>query len=197
MSARGRLGVRILIGGFAAAGVVASHAAAYLVAFPDPHARRHALEASGHTYWAAVVAVAMAVLVMTLVRFVTGRLWDPQATPERSARTLLYAFIRLTLLQTLLFTGVESSERLFTSESLSHLMQEPAFLLGLLLQVVVAFLGAILLVLVARSVRWLARRLARPAEPGAAPASFWDRAYIPSIDVLTGCGCLRGPPLAS
>lgn len=197
MTARGRLGVRILIGGFAAAGVIASHAAAYLLVFPDAHARSHALEASGHRYWTAVVAVAMAVLVMSLVRFVTARLWDPDGTPQRPTRTVLYAFLRLTLLQTLLFTAVESAERLFTSESLSHLMQEPAFLSGLLLQVVVAFLGAILLVLVARSVRWLAGHRLRPAGAGTALSSFWDRSYIPSIDVLTGSGCLRGPPLAS
>ena len=182
---------RLLLGGMAAAGIVAAHLLAYLFAVPDPHDRVHVLDSTGHGSWSYLAAVCLGLLVAGLLRYIAGSF--------RGDRGLSAPFLavagRLAVLQLGGFLGLEALERLTVDHLTSGFFAEPAMQLGIVLQLVIALVGALMLMLLTRAIRSV---LARRSQPEAASDPVSPFPYVAYIvrrwTVGTGSGTLRGPP---
>ncbi len=154
MRVLGRGRPRLWLGALAAAGVGLTHAVAYFLTAPDPEARRELLEQTAHGYWSYASAVALGLLVAGLSGFAIARVRE--RAEQRRAGGSLYLFIatRLIVLQGLGFLVLEASERAVAGQ-LDHFLAEPVVLLGVVIQAVVAVIGAALLVMLARLVETL------------------------------------------
>ena len=177
---QGRLAVALT----AAAGFVVGHAAAYAVVYPQGSARAATMHATGHGYWEAATAVAVAAGLAALA-----------ATGWRAARAtgLAPRFVPLAAAQLALFTAAEAAERLAADVSLTHLLEAPEFLAGLAAQVLAAAIAVRFLRRWARLVEAVVASRRRPAS-GAVSASA---SVIPSSPVLRfvpGAVPKRGPP---
>jgi hypothetical protein len=182
------------MGAVAAVTVVAAHSFAYLLVTPDPHAREELLSATGHARWTLVIALAVGVFVAGLVHFATAKVWaggDPQHDVPGAYR---YAVPRLALLQIGAFMLLEALERAATGHSVSHLLSEPAFILGIVLQGLAAFLSALVLLLIERVVGILkgTRRMSRRASTP--PPPFNSEPLRLRARPGSGATTLRGPP---
>jgi hypothetical protein len=186
---------RLWLGGLASAGVVAAHQLAYVVAAPDAHERAELLRAGGHGHWSSVVAVAMGLLALGLMAFLRRGL---QEAPSSSAAVALRSgvAVRLALLQGTGFVALEALERFGTGAGPARLWEEPAVLIGVALQVLIALATAAVVALLGRAVaRWVARR-AVPARIALRPARpVLGFVAVPAA-ALSGSGALRGPPRA-
>lgn len=197
LSSRARM--RLWLGGLASAGVALTHFVAFLVANPDHAVRSDVLHETGHHYWPHFAALALGALVAGLVGFVADRV---RGTPTRQPSELrrLYGFTvtRLALLQGLGFLYLEAGERLAVRGSFAGLLQEPAVVIGLVVQLLVALVAALLLVLFARVVDTLFARLRPRIRPPkvTVPVSV---ARVPrsALGFAAGGPSLRGPPLRS
>jgi hypothetical protein len=189
-----RLGTRLLLGGIAAAGVVASHSLAYLLASPDPHVRAELLEATGHDNFGVVIALALGVLVAGLLRFASGRAWT--LTDRRVSELYAATVPRLLALQLGGFVTLEMIERVLMGLTPLHIVSEPAVLIGLLLQAGAALIGAGLLILFAKTLESVFSRQERTASAGdRVPLIPARRVLAARIEVAVGSGTLRGPPV--
>ena len=183
---------RLLLGGMAAAGIVVAHLLAYLFAVPDPHDRVHVLESTGHGAWGYVAALGLGLLVAGLLRYVVKsfRGGDGSTAPFPTIAA------RLAVLQLGGFIAIEALERLSVDHTTSGLFSEPVIQMGLLLQVVIALIGALALTLLTRAIRSV---LARRSGPQGATDSVKPFPRVAEIvrrsTVGTGGGTLRGPPL--
>jgi hypothetical protein len=189
--------LRVLLGGLAGGGVIVSHVMAFLVAEPDAHDRSRLLEHSGHENWDWVLALTMGLLVLALARFATARLWAPEGASESPGSLYLYAIPRLVGLQLSCFTLLELLERNLVGDPFSHLFVEPAFLIGLLFQVLFAFVGAGLLVLLVRTIE---KVVALRRAPHARRESFGPSfavCCIAGAQAVLDDGSPRGPPLTA
>jgi hypothetical protein len=177
----------------AVAGVVAAHTVADVLVLPDPHARAEHLQATGHGYWPVAVYLAVALGALALA-------W----TVARGAGTLRTAgpevarFRLLATRQLLVFAVVEASERLVAGVPVTDLWREPAFVVGLAVQVVVAAGLALLL----RRAEGLGARVAaamRPSGAAARPRPRWSPASCgsPPRQPLLGPARSRAPPIAA
>jgi hypothetical protein len=190
-----KLRARVVLGGLASMGVVVAHALAYVVAAPDDVERAELLSSTGHGLWWVTIAVAMAAWSAALADFIgsrmssaRGRESHPRALYQRVARSLV-------ALQAGGFILLEAAERWLSGEPLGSLVGEPVALIGLLLQVVVALLGAGILVLLARLIERVVntKRLRRRASGVLTPRPTLHGAG-PRFAVATGGATLRGPP---
>jgi hypothetical protein len=135
------------------------------------------------------VALALGLLVACLggVAWSTATIGEQRLVWGRCAR-------RLILLQAVGFTALELGERLLHGAAGAELIAEPAFLIGLAAQVVVALFAAVLLRLLIKIVVRLTSRskLERPAPS----LSFFATDVITRrVRVAVGAGTLRGPPV--
>jgi hypothetical protein len=189
-----RLGTRLLLGGMAAAGVVASHSVAYLIASPDPHIRAELLEATGHDDFGVVIALALGVLVAGLLRFASGRAWAQ--TDSRASDLYALTVPRLLALQLGGFVTLEMIERVLMGVTPLHIVSEPAVVIGLLLQAGAALIGACLLILLAKTLESVFSRQGITASGGDRVPLIPARRVLPArIEVAVGSGTLRGPPV--
>ncbi len=185
--ARG-LQTRIALGLLSVAGMSAGHFLSYVIASPDAHHRADLLEATGHGGESPFLVVAIAAVVAACIAALVGR-------PREKAPRLVRSFALLTALQITAFTGLEVTERIGAHVSIAESIQEPVFLLGLGLQVLVAAVAAFIL----RALH-VAATTASPAPPPlpgvigtiALPAAT----ATPAIDVLRPWDA-RGPPTSS
>jgi hypothetical protein len=169
-----------------------AHGIAYALADPDPHARLRHLAATGHEHWSTVVVVAISLLVGGLALYLSGLVKDRgPATPP----SFFGIGLRLVALQMTGFLALEVSERLWAG-GISNLFSDPAVVLGLIVQVLIAGLAAALLALFTRGIVAILRRV-RAARWGrtVSLARFFSSAQQPSLEVATGGGSVRGPPL--
>lgn len=176
--------------GVAAAGTVLGHWVAYLIAIPASATRARVLAESGHGYWLWAVQVAMALaaagLALLAIRRLRARAPQPSST---------FGFHRLVLYQASMFVAVEIVERLIVGEPVSQLFAHDVLFLGLLVQVVVAAVGA-------RFLRWFERTIERIAEVFRLRAPRHPRLRIRPlathpirlVPVLAGAGGPRSPP---
>jgi hypothetical protein len=188
-----RLPTRLWLGGLAAGGAALAHVLAFVGAAPDPLRRGRLLEETGHAAWPAIVSVALAALVVALVRFAVGRIrQDDRLRPGALWRLTAG---RLMALQVLGFVALEAVERLASGHALGQVLGEPVVLIGVALQVVVALGGAALLVLLARVVDRLTRLLhTLPRAPRAlGQPGAWD-GTLPRPRLVAGPLNPRGPP---
>ncbi len=176
--------------GLAAAGTVLGHWLAYLIAIPATPTRAGVLSRSGHGYWLLAVQVGMALAAIGLALLAVRRLRTRAPQPSTT-----FAFHRLVLYQASLFVGVEIVERLIVGVPMSQLFGHDVLVLGLLVQVVVAALGA-------RFLGWFERTVDRIAEVFRRRAPRLPRVRIPPprthpvrlVPVLAGAAGLRSPP---
>ena len=184
---------RAPLGLIAAAAMLGSHWVAYLLAAPDPHARAHLLQVTGHGYWPLAISLAIVGGVVGLGSFVSSRLRPEHRTNRQ--RIFAHALPRFLTLQVGGFVVLELVERALSGHSvgLSTLAASP-LVIGLVIQGLAAFLSALLLVLVAFVVeRFSAVQLPTPAS--AAPTQLVSLVHAPRLVPATGAHTLRGPPL--
>jgi hypothetical protein len=175
----------------AAAGIVLAHAADYALAFPDPARRGRVLSATGHGYWP--VAVVVAVLCAALGFAVAARRGWRGETHATSVRATA---ARLAVGQVALFGVLETVERAAVGAHPVAFLASTQFAVGVVLQIAVALVAAVLL----RGVEHGARRLAsslrrhRRADSGR-PA--WNRPLDDLVVVRWWgvAGDARAPPL--
>ncbi len=178
------------LGGLAFSGVVLAHLLAYLVIAPDAHHRAELLTSTGHGSWALAIAIALGSLVMAFGGVALRIARRDVGLPPR----VLGSFLRLGVLQLTGFAVLELAERAFVHGAPLEVVTEPVFGLGLALQVVVAFVAAVLLVTFARVIERIVSSSA--VEPKASVAlEFPVLGTVPArFSVATGAGTLRGPP---
>ena len=182
----------LLIGGLAATGVVAAHLIAYLVAVPDPHHRAAVLESTGHGNWSLISSLALGALVAGLLRFVVRSFGSDEGSGGLSQGQIA---LRLASLQVFGFIALEMVERVGSGHLSFGLVVEPAILIGTILQIAIACLGAFLLILFTRVIHGiLSRRRALPRDRDASrPFALFDF-IAPRLALGTGGRTLRGPP---
>ena len=142
-------------------GVVLGHTIAYRIAFPDPIDRRAVLSHSGHGYWFAAVMLAAGCAVLAG----SGAVFDHvrRALGRRSPASIPGAWAtaaRLAVIQSVLFVGQETLERLRVGEPLSSLGRARFLLVGVTVQLAVALAIAVVLNLLGRTAAAIARAIA-------------------------------------
>jgi hypothetical protein len=186
-----RLPTRLWLGGLAAGGAALAHALAFAVVAPDPTQRGRLLDETGHVAWPVIVSVALAALVVALVRFAVGRIHQGDRLPPGELWRLTAG--RLMALQILGFVALEAVERVASGHPLSQLLGEPVVLIGVAIQVLVALGAAALLVLLARLVdRLIPRTLPRAPRVLGGPGAWED--LFPRPRLVAGPVNPRGPP---
>lgn len=187
-----RTAVRGAAVGLAAIGILSSHWLAYFLAEPSGHLRAHILQASGHRHYSSVAAVLVVLgLVMLAISAVSGvGLRGHRMAPRSWLRSVV-------LIQLAGFVLLEGIERVFVSHSggLIDLIHEPAFLVGVAIQLAVAVANMALL----RSVLFLVRTLrrARASSGERAPAvrqRLVSLFVTPPPAPCSGAASLRAPP---
>ena len=181
--------------GVAAAGVMVGHWLAYSVAFPQPQVRQAILIASGHGYWQTAVRLVVVLAVAALGVVVFRLIGDRDAI--EADRTLAFATLvrRLILLQVAGFSAMEISERVVAGAPVTPMFSHALFAIGLLVQVVVAIVGALVLLSFARTVVATLRILRRPIARRL-PTTHIALLAAPAVPsrALLGPASPRGPP---
>ena len=175
---------RLVVALTASAGFVAGHAAAYVVVYPRGSARAATMHATGHGYWGAATAIAVAAGLAALA-----------TTGWRAARAT-GVDVRLAPLaagQIALFAAAEAAERLAAGVSLTHLVEAPEFLAGLAAQVIVASIAVWFLRRWGRLVEAVVRRRRHTVDSGRAPRAVDPLSLVPRV--LPGSVRTRAPPL--
>jgi hypothetical protein len=171
---------------FSVLGAVAGHGIAYLIAIP-------VLLDTGHAYLPLLVEIGLILAVAGAASLVMSAFGSRSQIHEDSfARTA----IRLAALQAGAFVVLEVVERLLTRMPLNELVSDHLLAVGVVVQLGVAVVGALVL-------RTMARTAARLASVFAAPQTRRPAGLIP-IPVartlvlrptLVGAVGVRGPPL--
>jgi hypothetical protein len=172
----------------AIAGCLAAHVFGYLIAVPDPHARAALLERTGHQYLGHLPLLAGAGLSLALAAAAA------HATRGRlGARPSPWLFA---LLPPLAFVLQEHLERLLASGALPlGTTLQPAFLIGLALQLPFALLAYAIVAVVLRAAEAVRRLLVRPPRPKAQLAQRLSPDFVaPGPPARSVATAQRGPP---
>jgi hypothetical protein len=175
-------------------GVAGSHWAGYLLAAPNPDARAHLLASTGHSYWPVAASAAWFALAAGAASF----LYRAATRSGYEARGRLFVVTALSLmaLQATGFVLLEATERVASGMGIAHLLQEPAVLIGLALEAVVALVGAGLVWLLARAVE-VFQGLGRSLTVAPPAPIRWHPAAAPLITSgVALCAAPRGPPVS-
>jgi hypothetical protein len=178
---------------FAFVGLIVGHLLSYLIAIPDPARRTLVLAHSGHAYLhlAGDVAVVLAFAAAVAVGLRAVNVRD-EADPSPTAHLAW----RLGSLQAGAFIAMELGERLVSGSGFGGLFNSPLFGIGIVVQVGIAAIGAILLRWIWRVAVRIADALVRP--PRRRPAgTLWVRPASSRNPrpALAGTLSARGPPL--
>ena len=181
---------RLWLGGLASGGVVAAHWLSYRLTTPAGHHESEILHATGHGYWTWFVAVALGTLVAALAGFAHQRM---RTSASMGAAALYrYSLGRLITMQAIGFLLLEIIERLASGGSLD-LAHQPAVVLGVGLQILIAFIGALLLVAFGRAIDAFGRWGDRPTIREAL-VHFESQIACMRPRMAIGGWTLRGPP---
>jgi hypothetical protein len=159
------------------------------MALPGATARARVLSASGHGYWLRGVQVAMALAAAGLAVLAVRRLRAGGAEPAR------FGFLRLAVSQVAMFVMLEVVERLIAGEPVAQMFAHHLFMVGVLVQILVAAAGI-------RLVRWFERTVDRIAGLFERPVLGRSRGRVllpamvsvRSVELLAGAAGLRSPP---
>jgi hypothetical protein len=178
--------------GVASAGIVLGHWVTYLVDVPRSHARAVELARSGHAYLSVAGELATAMMAVTLAALFLGRVIHPEG-PVSAYPTLAR---RLGLLQAGAFVAMELTERAVAGMGFGDLARGGLLPLGVLIQLVVALIGALLLRLVLRAADRVAAALPSPDPFVRAAALSFDLPPAPArrIRLPVATAGVRGPP---
>lgn len=169
-----------------AMGVVVTHAVSYLLSYPRASARREALEGHAHLDFAGPGLVVLGLATAVALSIAAGR-------TQRPARQLGISRRSLIVCQLVGFAGLEAVERV---DTLGQLANEPAVLLGVVLQIPAAWilfrsisLGALIVRQIALGVQPAWYRRVRPCRT---EALFCAPVHVLAIELLPISR--RGPP---
>ena len=184
------------LAGVAVGGVVLAHWLAYVLAVPSAHERAEVLAASGHSYWVLAIKLAVVLGLTTFGTLFLRHIGGPARGKESEQGPFSLITARLSLLQVLAFTAMEVTERLVVGAPVAHLFQHRIFLMGLALQLIVAFAGALLLLWFSRAAERVAEALGRSRlpRPAAVRAIRIEFQTASPVDPVGGGVGLRGPP---
>ena len=181
----------------AAAFVLVGHWIGYRVAVPDAHLRDAVLLSSGHAYWLFAVKCALVLGIASLAASAFDALRRSlHRAPEQPAWRARPAGLALVVIQVASFAALEVGERILASEPLAELFHHNVFLWGLVAQLAIAPLGALLLASLGRALSRVARAggRARVIEPRGGSVAWPALApVVPSRD-WRGAFAVRGPP---
>lgn len=164
------------LAGIASAGVVVGHCLAYLLAYPPAAARTAHLSSTGHGSFDRLLPIAAVGALLATILLARRALAGGDAPPAAATAA------RLAAIQLPAFALLEIAER---GSSWTAAATDPAVVVGLMLQVLLAIGSALLVAPFVRVVRRIAGRRARRPDP--------VRALLPSrTRRLTG----RAPHLA-
>jgi hypothetical protein len=178
---------------FASVGLIVGHFLSYLIAIPDPARRAVVLAQSGHAYLhlAGDVAVIMgfAAAVTVGLRAVTGR--GGKGLPSTA-----HVAWRLGALQAGAFIAMELGERLVTGGGFGELFADHVFGIGIIVQLAIAAIGALLLQWIARLAVRIVDALSRTPRRRSV-GSLWVRRPSSRIPrpAFAGIVSARAPPL--
>jgi hypothetical protein len=176
--------------GLIAAGSLAAHLLAYRLAVPDPEARRHFLEESGHGYldFAPLTSLCLTLVGVGFVaRLLGGRAATAGGSPQLFAVLPLVAFAFQEHVERLIHTGAFPVEAAL----------QPTFLVGLLLQIPFALVAFALTRALLAGADALASALTRRAAPAAALEPLlpvWVEVLAPPRRLHALARAPRGPP---
>lgn len=184
------------IAALALSGVAAGHTVAYYLAAPGAGQRNALLAQTGHSYWNVAVTVAVllelvGVLALAVRHFRAGR-----AGTSSLRLSLPRLAGRLAALQVAAFSVLEVGERFRAGIPVGEMFHNHLFPIGVLIQLLVAVVGALLLHWLARAAEAIGSRFgARPRARRACVVVRRPRPLdLPTCNLL--CKALRGraPP---
>lgn len=177
------------LGLLALGGLLAGHLVSYFVVAPDAHQRARLLAVTGHSDHSAFGTLALAATFAAVIGLFMQRM---RSRCDRGAARPRIA-LALWGVQTLGFVLLETWERGHGLAGALDLVHEPAFLIGLVAQLVVALAATAVVLLIRATVDALLRRFA-PA-PGRTPITFVVSVVARARDsVARSAWNLRGPP---
>jgi len=144
---------------FAFVGLIVGHLLSYLIAIPDPARRAVVLAHSGHAYLHLAGDVAVILGFASAVTVGLRATAERDATDRSSAARLA---LRLGALQAGAFIAMELGERLVSGIGFGELFADHLFGIGIVVQLAIAGVGALLL-------RWIGRVAVRIVEALARP----------------------------
>jgi hypothetical protein len=179
----------------ASAGVVLGHWLSYLAAVPQAHLRHTLLADSGHSYWSWIVKLAVALGFAGLGALVVRAANRRVGVPDSPIAGFAWVLWRLAPVQIAAFTVMEIAERVVSGAPLPPLFGR-LYLTGIAVQFLVASVGAILLLWLARvvdqAVRWLFPRVRAPR--ASAPVLRPVETARVVLSPIAGAAGVRGPP---
>lgn len=180
------------LGLLALGGLLAGHLVSYFVVAPDAHERAELLAGTGHSDHGAFATVALAATFAAVIGLFMQRVRSRCDRGSGTSRVRVAAL--LWAVQTSGFVALETWERGHGLASALDLVHEPAFLIGLVAQAVVALVATAVVLLIGATVDALLRLLA--PGPGASSAlTFPSQTVSRARDsVARAAWNLRGPP---
>jgi hypothetical protein len=133
------------------------------LAFPQGLIRQQVLAETGHSYWAAAVALAMVCAVVAALTTIADHLGRGIRHDRPRGPWELYraALIRLAALQSAVFLLQEVLERVRAGAPVSELLHGDFLVIGLAMQLVVAVVVALVLTLLGLSAEAIGRALSK------------------------------------
>lgn len=175
-------------------GVVIGHSLTYLLAVPSA-VRSNLLAMTGHAYWSNAVSAGLLAGLAALGGVAIRSFRSGRRGIHRHPPGYADGVWRLAMVQVLVFGALEVCERAASGVPLASMFQDHILPIGVAIQVLVALVGAIGLVLLARVAKGLGARLSgrRQTRRGVTPVmpAYCHRPHLTlSYDP---CGP-RGPP---
>jgi hypothetical protein len=175
-----RVAHRLPLTGVAVAGAVVGHMVAYVLAVPSPTVRVALLGATGHAYWTAAIAAAVVLGLASLAatlgrRFRAGLVSGPPQPGEHLARVAA----QLAGFQVAIYLVQETLERLEVGIPAHTLLDGRLLVTGVVVQMAIAVVLAVLLTVVGRVAEAVGRAL-RPRPRRVEPTG------LPVVDLLVG-----------
>ena len=178
---------------FAFVGLIVGHLLSYLIAIPDPARRAVVLAHSGHAYLHLAGDVAVILGFAAAVTVGLRAMAERDATDRSSTARLA---LRLGALQAVAFIAMELGERLVSGSGFGELFADHLFGIGIVVQLVIAGVGALLLRWIERVAVQIADALARSPRRRAAGTLVVRRTSPRSPrPAFTGAIWARAPPL--
>jgi hypothetical protein len=173
-------------------GLVAGHAIAYLIAIPNAQRRAVVLQSTGHAYLPVLVEIGLILAVAGATSLVM-RAFGSQGRIREGSFVRMVA--RLGALQAGAFVALEVVERLLTHMPLRELVSDHVLGIGVVVQLGVAIVGALILRAMARTAARLALVAVPPRTPR--PSGLLPIPFVRTLDLrpVLGAVGVRGPPL--
>jgi hypothetical protein len=188
---------RLPLAGAAVAGAAVGHSIAYLIVAPEGRTRAALLAGTGHGYWSTAVAAELVLGVLAVVTFLARHFNRGRRLQKRPPGDEPWARLatRLALFQVTIFVVQEVVERAIAGHLIGDLVSDRLLSIGILVQIGVAILAAVLLMWLGRAAEAVGRALGRGAQPRPLPARVArPRMAVRAVWRSRGAHGIRGPP---